>query len=360
MTLLAGRNYSNYRGRQSLGKVLLAVVLILVILAAAGFMVLQRYMVYDANGDLRLELPGRGSGSASSSATQVPDEDLNIIIDRKEPEVTMPEEPVEVTQPPVWGLLAAERPLTDWQSLRNRMDPEAALVCLTVKDEDGYVRVDSAVTAALSRGTVSVKKTTRDAIAQMTGEDGISTIARIVCLRDSRMPIVSVRGLGLRQGGGYLYYDGEGISWLDPAKSGVQDYLGGLARECAEMGFDEIQLAEVGYPTDGDLSLLKFTEAEKREGLAGFLEAVRTALEGYSVKLSLELPADVILSGANAVSGQALAELAPLVDVIYARTSAEEAPALEEAVKAAAPTTAFVAMVTDGMNMTVDYLLVES
>ena len=87
---------------------------------------------------------------------------------------------------------------------------------------------------------------------------------------------------------------------------------------------------------------------------------MRTALEGYDVKLSLELPADVILSGADAVSGQVLADLAPLVDVIYARTSAEEAPALAEAVKAAAQDTAFVAMVTDAANMTTDYLLVES
>ena len=360
MALLAGRNYSNYRGRQSLGKALLAAALVLVILSAAVFMALQRYMFYDANGDLRLELPGRGSGSASSPAAQVPDEDLNIIIDRKEPEVTVPEEPVETAPLPTWGIMVADRPLADWQSLRDRLDPEAAAVCLTVKDEDGYVRVDSAATAAQSRSTVSVKKTTRDAIAQMTEEETISAIARIVCLRDPRMPIVSVRELGLRQGKGYLYYDGEGISWLDPAKTRVQDYLAGLARECAEMGFDEILLAEVGYPTHGDLSLLSFSETEKREGLTGFLRAVRTALEGYDVKLSLELPADVILSGADAVSGQVLADLAPLVDVIYARTSAEEAPALAEAVKAAAQDTAFVAMVTDAANMTTDYLLVES
>lgn len=360
MTLLAGRNYGSYRGRQPLGKVLLAVVLILVILSAAVFMVLQRYMVYDSNGDLRLELPGWGSGSASSSAAQVPDEDLNIIIDRKEPEVTVPEEPADTVEPPVWGLLAADRPLTDWQSLRDRMDPTSASVCLTVKDEDGYVRVDFAVTAALSRSTVSVKKTTRDAVEQMTEEENLTAIARIVCLRDSRMPIVSVRGLGLRQGGGYLYYDGSGVSWLDPAKSGVRDYLAGLARECAEMGFDEILLAEVGYPTDGDLSLLKFTETEKQAGLAGFVQAVKAALAECEVKLSLELPAEVILSGADAVSGQVLAELAPLVDTIYARTSAEEATALAEAVKAAAPDTVFVAMVTDGADMTVDYLLVET
>lgn len=333
--------------------------LILVILAAAGFMVLQRYMVYDENGELRLEFPGLGTGSASSSAAQVPDEDLHIIIDRKEPEVVMPEAPVDASEPITWGVLAADLPLTDWQALRDRLEPETAAVCLTVKDAEGFVRVNSAATAALSRSSVSVKKTTREAISQMAEDDSVSSIARIVCLRDPRMPIVSVRGLGLRQKAGYLYYDGAGVSWLDPAKPAVQEYLTGLARECADMGFDEILLAEVGYPTDGDLSLLSFSETEKRENLAAFIQAVRTALTGCEVKLSLELPAQVILTGGDAVSGQVLAELAPLVDIIYARTTAAEAPQLAEKVTAAAPDTAFVAVVTDAEGITVDYLLAE-
>ena len=41
------RGYRNYRGRTSKGKIALAVVLVLVILAAITVMVLQQYIVYD-------------------------------------------------------------------------------------------------------------------------------------------------------------------------------------------------------------------------------------------------------------------------------------------------------------------------
>ena len=41
------RGYSSYRGRGSKAKKTLSVVLVLVILAAVGFMMLQRYIVYD-------------------------------------------------------------------------------------------------------------------------------------------------------------------------------------------------------------------------------------------------------------------------------------------------------------------------
>ena len=39
------RGYHNYRGRNSKGKTVLAVVLVLVILAALGFLALQRYII---------------------------------------------------------------------------------------------------------------------------------------------------------------------------------------------------------------------------------------------------------------------------------------------------------------------------
>ena len=53
------RGYNNYRGRTSKGKIVLTVVLILVILVSIGFMVLQKYVVYDAAGTPQLMLPGR-------------------------------------------------------------------------------------------------------------------------------------------------------------------------------------------------------------------------------------------------------------------------------------------------------------
>ena len=64
------KGYRSYRGRTSKGKIALAVLLVLIILAAVGFLWLQEYIVYDRDGSFHLELPWktetppRGRGSA--------------------------------------------------------------------------------------------------------------------------------------------------------------------------------------------------------------------------------------------------------------------------------------------------------
>lgn len=352
--------YGNYRGRRPLGKLLLAIILIMVIVAAGIFIFLQRYMVYDEDGNLKLELPGHDSGQSSAPKPPISSEDITIIIDRKEPEEPqMPELPVELPpEPEVHGaLLLTETPLTDWAAVRERLPEGADGVCLTVKDTDGIVYVDSRAAAQLSRRVLSLKNTTEQAVTELTEAEELHTVARIACLLDPKVPILDVRALGLRQRTGYLFYDDAGASWLDPTKSAVRSYLTGLASDCAEMGFDEILLTHVSYPASGELDKINYGETPKEENLAAFVQAVRDALADRDVKLSLELPADVIRTGGSEVTGQSLQLLAPLVDRIYAETTAEEAAELAELVKAAAPDTGFVAVVADAEGIATDYLL---
>ena len=323
-------------------------------------------MVYDEEGNLRLELPGRG-GSQSSSKLPVSSEDLTIIIDRKEPEEPaqtgtpgMPELPIDPLDPEVSGsVLLGETPLTDWAALREQLPGDVGGVCLTVKDEDGIVYVDSPSATKLSRRILSLKKTTEAAVADMTEEPDLVTIARITCLLDPKTPILDVRALGVRQKSGYLFYDETGASWLDPTKETVRNYLAGLVRECGKMGFDEILLTHVSYPTGGEVDQINYGSQPKEENLAEFLRAVRSALNGLDVRLALELPTEVIRQGKNEISGQDLRILAPLVDCVYAQTTAAEAEELADLVHTAAPGTAFVAMVRSADGITVDYLLVE-
>ena len=72
--------------------------------------------------------------------------------------------------------------------------------------------------------------------------------------------------------------------------------------------------------------------------LSGLLTALRAALDqaGYEdVLLSVELPAETILTGRDETAGLVLAEIAPLTDRIYARTIAAQAQELSDAVTAA-------------------------
>ena len=56
--MAGARGYHTYRGRTPKGKIALAVVLVLIILASAVFIFIQQFVVYDASGTPHLQPPG--------------------------------------------------------------------------------------------------------------------------------------------------------------------------------------------------------------------------------------------------------------------------------------------------------------
>ena len=68
------KGYRSYRGRTSKGKIALAVLLVLIILAAVGFLWLQEYIVYDRDGSFHLELPWKTETPPAEE--EVPPEDV--------------------------------------------------------------------------------------------------------------------------------------------------------------------------------------------------------------------------------------------------------------------------------------------
>ena len=80
--MAGARGYHTYRGRTPKGKIALAVLLVLIILAAVGFLWLQEYIVYDRDGSFHLELPWKTETPPAEE--EVPPEDVEITI--QEPE----------------------------------------------------------------------------------------------------------------------------------------------------------------------------------------------------------------------------------------------------------------------------------
>ena len=323
------RGYNSYRGRTPKGKIVLAVVLVLIILAAVGFILLQENIFYDETGSPKLDLPWQ---STDRQPEEDGDEDL-----QEELDIT-----VQESRQDVYAFTVAS-PLTQsgWEEARASADAMSApaynAVAVTMKGEDGRVFYASA--AALS-GAIETAGDTAAALSGMTGGD-YHTIARLSCFLDPLAAKADVEGMGLKNTGGYIFYDGNNLNWLDPSKPAARKYLCDLAAELAGMGFDEILLTNVAYPTEGKIDKIDYNGADRAQSLQVFLEEMQSALEGYDITLSVELTGDVIAAGQDGVSGQVLAEFAPLVDRIYAVTSAERIPALEAAV-AAAGTTDFV------------------
>jgi hypothetical protein len=205
---------------------------------------------------------------------------------------------------------------------------------VTVKAPGGRVYYASAE-AALKTGQTAPAAAAQ-ALAAVTGNTGDKTaIARISCFRDSTAARADTPGMGLKNSGGYLFYDGSDENWLDPNKPAARQYLTAIAKECADMGFDELLLTDVSYPTAGKLNKIDYGTADRAAALGNFLAAMRTALTDYpDVKLSVEIPA-AVFTAPDEDAGLSLAQLVGHVDRICAATTAWEAPTLAQALSAA-------------------------
>ena len=322
------RGYNSYHGKISKGKIALAVLLVLVIIGALAVIRLQKYVVYDDSGRPYLDLP-QFSQSAGSSADPSSDGagDANLTIE-------------EPTHSAVQAVQLSVGAMTQWQETWTAASAGGTYnaAVYTVKDEDGFVYLDNQFSPVSAVKTVEGAGT---AIGDMLKDDGVYTVAKIACFRDSVASSADLEGMGLKNTGGYIFYDGDNKRWLDPEKSAARQYLVDLAAACAAMGFDEILLTDVSYPTVGKLDKIDYGPAATalpdslRETLTAFLKQMHTALAQYDVKLSIQLPAS-LFAGGDGDGGQSLADMVPLVDRVYADADEDQSVfmLIEEALSA--------------------------
>ena len=87
--------------------------------------------------------------------------------------------------------------------------------------------------------------------------------------------------------------DNEDLAWVDPTRKEVWDYNIAIAREAAKAGFDEIQFDYVRFPTDGKLSVAKYSQPNTMETrvktIDTFLETAYQALLPYNVYFSADV-----------------------------------------------------------------------
>lgn len=311
------KGYRNYRGRASKGKIFLAFLLVLIILAALSVLAMQRYIAYDENGTPFFRLPDREPGGAAPApqpaadppqSPEPPDTGLEVIV--QEPEA-----------PPAmkaFSLPAEPLTLAAWQAARAAAGDGYNAVAVTLKDAGGAVYYQS---ASAAKKAVKAEEDTALALAAITGDESLYTIARFSCLPDSFAPYMNNTPMGLKNKTNGHMFHAAGSAWLDPGREAAREYLCGLAREIAELGFDEILLTDTGYPTQGELSKLNYGSGSSiEENLCLLWEALVQALEPYDVKLSMELPEVVISGNADGTSGLVLARAVGYAERIYTAT----------------------------------------
>jgi hypothetical protein len=186
-----------------------------------------------------------------------------------------------------------------------------------VKDENGEIGfVPSSVPLARKIGSAKPYYRPREVVRKVHAA-GLYLVGRVVSFED---PIASVRHpqMAIRRSDGSLWKNNGGLGWLNPYNREAWKYDVDVAVAAARAGFDEIQFDYVRFPSDGDLSIIRFPGKHpqpKNETIPAYLRYAVSRLHPLGVRVS----ADVFgLSATHELGiGQHPREIAKIVDAIY-------------------------------------------
>lgn len=239
---------SFYSGGQQVRRVLTGV-LALAVLFAVGWLIGPAVIDFGTSTWYSLKAGSEGSGSSASAPSAPASESVPEATPEPQPTPEPAMEPGEGGWAfvSISGLSSAEQAASTAQSLAAEGVRYAVVPC---KDSQGYVYYQSAVATAQS----NISATTFDAAAvQALKEAGIIPVASICAFRDPLAPYVD-RNMAVRyQDTEYFWLDAAadagGKPWLNPYSDGAVGYITALIDEARAMGFEQIWLTGVQFPT---------------------------------------------------------------------------------------------------------------
>jgi hypothetical protein len=187
---------------------------------------------------------------------------------------------------------------------------------LDVKDENGEVGWPVNVPLARQVGSGLHYYNPEREVARIHAA-GLYLIGRIVNFED---PILSEKApqLAIRRADGSRWVTNAGLGWTNEYDKRVWKYNVDIAVQAAKLGFDEIQFDYVRFPSDGDLSQIRYPGVHTQPmgwTVPAFLKYARSRLHPLGVRLSVDVFG---LSATRDLGiGQFPARIAPLVDTIY-------------------------------------------
>ncbi|MBQ9493418.1 MAG: hypothetical protein IJR54_06765 [Oscillibacter sp.] len=338
------KGYTSYRGRGPLWKLVVTVLLLAVILASFGVLLLQRSMVVEDDGTRQVRFPWQEETDPGAEnpdvlpvdAEPLPDEtepepsvtpDTETVPDEQTAEVPEPEPPAQPDFFHVYPVQATPLSVSTYEEISwlLRRNSQYNAVSVRLKDAEGWVYFDSPniIYTEVITESKNIAADTTEALKKLTGAD-THTIASLACFRDWRASNGNVRAR-LRNLSGRIFQDGNEDFWLDPSREVTRTYLCNLARDAAELGFDEILLTDACYPSVGRLDRILYGDLSTAENLAVFFSEVRKTLEPYHVALSVEVPKEILLNRDTPhSSGLSIDIIAPYVDRVYAKVEPSE------------------------------------
>lgn len=190
--------------------------------------------------------------------------------------------------------------ITSWTAGSKRADEllelvkrtELNTVVIDIKNYTGRIAFDTDSELIDSIGSEKIWIKDIKGLVDKFHKAGIYTIARIVVFEDNYLPRKRP-DLSLKTKRGNLWQDFRGLTWLDPSSKEVWDYNIELAQEAVRMGFDEINLDYIRFPSDGNISNIVYPfwdgQTPKKEIMRQFFEYFNQQVKPLGVFISADL-----------------------------------------------------------------------
>jgi hypothetical protein len=191
---------------------------------------------------------------------------------------------------------------------------------LDLKDESGNVTFTKNAPSIAVKDGAALRYFDPTEVVGKVHKAGVYLIGRVVSFED---PITARAhpDLAVRTSDGSLWHTSGGLAWLNPYSRTAWKYNVDVAVAAAKAGFDEIQFDYVRFPSDGDLSIIRYPGKRAQpmnETVAAYLRYAAKRLHPLGVRVS----ADVFgLSATHDLGiGQHPGQISEVVDAIYPMT----------------------------------------
>lgn len=194
-------------------------------------------------------------------------------------------------------------------------------VVIDIKDEAGRLSYKSNVQTAVDIGASQNMISDIANVINLLKENDIYVIGRIVTFKDP-LYAKKVQDIAYKKADNSIWIDYSGNNWPNPYNTSSWDYPIALAKEAAELGFDEIQFDYVRFPSsEGKTKQIAFgfdsDTKTKSQVINSFLEKVMSELEEYKIVVSADVFGIITKRQGDFENiGQDFAAIAQIVDVI--------------------------------------------
>ncbi|MBO5179696.1 MAG: putative glycoside hydrolase [Clostridia bacterium] len=194
-------------------------------------------------------------------------------------------------------------------------------VVIDIKDEAGRLSYKSNVQTAIDIGASQNMISDINNVINLLKENNIYVIGRIVTFKDP-LYAKKVQDIAYKKVDNSIWTDYSGNNWPNPYNISSWDYPIALAKEGAELGFDEIQFDYVRFPSsEGRTKQIAFgfdsDTKTKSQVINSFLEKVMFELEEYKIVVSADVFGIITKRQGDFENiGQDFAAIGQIVDVI--------------------------------------------